>query len=970
MKHQSFMISVISFLFALSSAFAGTWLGGGGDCKWSNPANWKNNKVPEAGDGDAILVDPSYDGEIELDVDLTHERELYLNDDKSAGTAAKVRLTGTGKLTITTITTAVVVVPANAELVIDGPEIRGEAGGMRVDAGGSLEMRSGSFWGASGTSELSLRGRLVINGGRQIHRRLIRYAGSETVLNGGYLESSLDNGDLKSGAGIVFNGGTLVQQDVVVNATRENLIPSETNATLVIKNDSNAITVLETPNTNLRVAGSLFQTNSYEIGKRQQFLFYTTPQSIHGRGRMYLNSTYLRGTSGEITHFDLSELNTSQFQYGSSGNIIETHNGLKLGSFAGGWSWGSPTFRYNGLLELNTTDCFDGTTPQTLSLQNAYPQDAPALRVRGNGSLSLTLAANAMSAGLFSALEVEDGATLAVSGGTTVQKFEADVVRVGGGATLSAQGKRMTVKSMTRAAKIADTAMVKLASTDTGLRSGCHYTLLDAGPWGDLSGVSVDATGVPSGWRVVQDRGIAYLTDDAEYEPVPQDETKDAWYWLGKSGNWSDAANWNVNSNNKDQSSYPGARTGMKVYFATPSVAQSVVTNDTGATLSLARLEFANGCGPVCFRGDPIELTRSNVNSADSAFNARGNPVMPITFETRVISRQATMFVSPMFGSASFLGGVTMDSGRFVFNGDTRLGGTSTVNEIEPYKATSYDGVYGDTAKLTLVTGAVVTVAAQATPFGQAGTFRIGEGATLAFEDGAVDFRAATDWGVRGLVDFGAPVSAFGTQKFYGTGTVRVSSVRSCAEGAGVIEIGEGLRLEPAAWTTVTAASPANPVTICLGSSATVGARGDWTYGPEAGAAAATAAADRALTTAGLYAKLTIDTEDPSTGVGHTITFADPILAKGDVVKKGAGTLAFATTGNRIDGRFTVEDGEVALGGDLRTIADWTDVVTAARIDGIGDCVAQGFRAKVIDNGDGTSTLQMKPRGGMVLIFR
>ena len=94
-------------------------------------------------------------------------------------------------------------------------------------------------------------------------------------------------------------------------------------------------------------------------------------------------------------------------------------------------------------------------------------------------------------------------------------------------------------------------------------------------------------------------------------------------------------------------------------------------------------------------------------------------------------------------------------------------------------------------------------------------------------------------------------------------------------------------------------------------------------------------------------------------------------VADGDTfVKTGEGTLVFDTTGNTVDYCFTVEEGTLALGPTLAANTDWTGVLTAKEFAGLDECMADGFKMKIVVNDDGTSTLQMKPKVGSVLIIR
>ena len=88
------------------------------------------------------------------------------------------------------------------------------------------------------------------------------------------------------------------------------------------------------------------------------------------------------------------------------------------------------------------------------------------------------------------------------------------------------------------------------------------------------------------------------------------------------------------------------------------------------------------------------------------------------------------------------------------------------------------------------------------------------------------------------------------------------------------------------------------------------------------------------------------------------------------MVKQGAGTLAFATTGNTVAGTFRVTDGQVALGGALADAQVWTDVLTAKSVELAEGTVPSDYRAKVVSNGDGTVSLRFRKAAGLLMILR
>jgi autotransporter-associated beta strand protein len=75
---------------------------------------------------------------------------------------------------------------------------------------------------------------------------------------------------------------------------------------------------------------------------------------------------------------------------------------------------------------------------------------------------------------------------------------------------------------------------------------------------------------------------------------------------------------------------------------------------------------------------------------------------------------------------------------------------------------------------------------------------------------------------------------------------------------------------------------------------------------------AAVAVADRALLVASPLSALTVDTQDPESGIGHAVTFSDPVIGYGKLVKQGAGTLVLASDANAVTGGVSVVEGALA----------------------------------------------------------
>ena len=115
-------------------------------------------------------------------------------------------------------------------------------------------------------------------------------------------------------------------------------------------------------------------------------------------------------------------------------------------------------------------------------------------------------------------------------------------------------------------------------------------------------------------------------------------------------------------------------------------------------------------------------------------------------------------------------------------------------------------------------------------------------------------------------------------------------------------------------------------------------------------------------------ATLGIDTEDPVTHAGHSVSISEPIVGGGNVVKKGAGTLVLGTGGSSIGGRFELTGGAIAPGGALASAKTWTRLFTAASFAGIR--MADGYSIRIVDAGNGLKALEFRETTGLVITFR
>ena len=464
--------------------------------------------------------------------------------------------------------------------------------------------------------------------------------------------------------------------------------------------------------------------------------------------------------------------------------------------------------------------------------------------------------------------------------------------------------------------------------------------------------VEIDA---PEGWSGCMIGPCYFITGGVATTPTYTYE------WTGaEDGYWSNGNNW------KDGVAPTTA--GVNVYISGEK--NMVMTNDIeGASFNC--LHILSGTAPVVIRGQPIKLTTDTTGwSGNVALRSYSDN--PVIFEVKVTFTNRYGYSDARSGYISHRGGIahtSSNSSRFVqYSGAILYGGTASFRRMQ---ARTTSG-----CTLTYLPDADYTFTEQTEALTKGGALTVMEGANLTVNSLCQVNNLASV--IDGTLYFKGTLT--GSQKMVGTGLLKTSGTFSTAtEGAYSVAIGGSLTLLPASWNT----QPAENVTysICAtNGTPRLAAAGDWTYGPAEGEASA----DRALHIAAA-ASLTVDTQDPETDEGHTITFVDPINAEGSLVKDGAGTLVLPAGDISIGGSFTMSNGTVKVSGCLDVagafvaeegasfafangfdVGNGVTLVSAASIEGV-PAVPAGYRARIREDAEsGKAQLRVSKIRGFV----
>lgn len=695
--------------------------------------------------------------------------------------------------------------------------------------------------------------------------------------------------------------------------------------------------------------------------------------------------------------------------------IIDYPHGITFGS-VGDWSTTRTTYsRMYERLWFDTADIYDPDTKHRISYTYDILSNRGDFQVFGGGTLALYPVTTPVR---MDSMTVGDGTTLDwCRRSTEVSKLRARNYRtenltLGEGATVRGEVAYNTIE-VSETPTVGEGASIVFEHHDgVSLTAGYPYFLAAAGVRDAAEALPVQVENLPSGWSLKRIANCTFAYDDT---PLAKN-TDAASEWCGGSdGYFSTAANW---SKGVAPTTLTDGTTTVSFYTM-----QGDITNDVdNLWINKINNDSKKPNFPVRLSGKPIKLSGAGTQRG-SAAAVFWQGAHPFIFNCDVESTSSTYFNvlagndagSPASAYVAFLGKLDVPCTLDV-SGHILIGSNAVVSAVW----FDYSGS-ARTALVEVMRGASLTVTNQTVEMSRTDCpgrgYRVDEGGELAFTGGTGLYgNEATENTVNGVLSIGIPISAVTNMGFYGKGRLNIASVKSSSTAARV-EVGERLRVYPGSWTTVTADGE-GPITLALRTRATLGATNDWTYGVAPGVSTATAAADRALTVAP-YETLTVDTEDPDTSAGHTITFSDPISAPNAFLeKKGCGTLVLESDANDLStasvvvsggtlflkesqtvsslvaeggseilfgadgdavaslsvvGDVSLDGATISLTGDAKAAASmWKTVLTTqpgVQISG-SPVAGDGLRLKVLSNVDGSQSLLARCPAGAVLIVR
>ena len=623
----------------------------------------------------------------------------------------------------------------------------------------------------------------------------------------------------------------------------------------------------------------------------------------------------------------------------SAGSGCRTHflNDLVLGAW-GDWSalrgeYSRITFA--GDIVFDTLDCFDKTTPHTISLQAGF-LDVTSLKAVGGGSVALSPSNYETPwPALLHSLVVDDNTSLLITNSTETIKTGSLSLGAGSTLTFDLLSEKRYIDVLGHLA-VGSGARI-IVKAPASLTAGKIYPVLFAPADFEIPDGLVQFEGsIPSGWTLVKRSNLLYLSDGEVSYTTPSSEFN--WYWTG-------AADGDVgNEDNWTASASPFSATGNQYKFAffEGTKNMDVAISNLGHVYGIS---IDDDAGPFVFSGGQITVYTPLTGHREGGSSTRGgitsNSDFPCVFKND-LKHNRDVYLAESFksGSISLMGNKSASSGMsdFYFCGDVRLGGVWDV---------SYFNVITNSAApaakrphtLSLLSGASLSASDQdAQDFDRKQQFLLAPASTLTISGTTCRFLMANTHSIDGTLTVNGTLDAQAKQTFLGGGTNKFQSATGELDFKGNMTIVPG--------------SLVGNVAVSLKGEPTIAPEADWTYGGDA----------------------SIDLDDHSTLTlatgGHKLTLAKPIISEGTLAVTGNGTVEIAAAGMSFD-KVTMADGaKFTVADSIDGAEKWVGVLTVRDDD---DSIAFDMdpsNLKKRMGEDGLTTYFVRREKGMMLIFR
>ena len=656
--------------------------------------------------------------------------------------------------------------------------------------------------------------------------------------------------------------------------------------------------------------GEIFATNTAAatVDSNPGFVCFEVSKTVGltGGGTIYANGLLMRQDSKANLDISALYLGNGGLRQASAGSGCLTHflNDLVLGAW-GDWSalrgqYSRITFA--GDIVFDTLDCFDKTTPHTISLQAGF-LDVTSLKAVGGGSVALSPSNYETPwPALLHSLVVDDNTSLLITNSTETIKTGSLSLGAGSTLTFDLLSEKRYIDVLGHLA-VGSGARI-IVKAPASLTAGKIYPVLFAPADFEIPDGLVQFEGsIPSGWTLVKRSNLLYLSDGEVSYTTPSSEFN--WYWTG-------AADGDVgNEDNWTASASPFSATGNQYKFAffEGTKNMDVAISNLGHVYGIS---IDDDAGPFVFSGGQITVYTPLTGHREGGTSTRGgitsNSDFPCVFKND-LKHNRDVYLAESFksGSISLMGNKSASSGMsdFYFCGDVRLGGVWDV---------SYFNVITNSAALaaqrpntlSLLSGASLSASDQdAQDFDRKQQFLLAPASTLTISGTTCRFLMANTHSIDGTLTVNGTLDAQAKQTFFGGGTNKFQSATGELDFKGNMTIVPG--------------SLVGNVTVSLKGEPTIAPEADWTYGGDA----------------------SIDIDEHSTLTlatgGHKLRLAKPLVSRGTLAVTGNGTIEIAAEGMSLDkvemadgATFSVAKNILSLGTqvDVLTVRDDDDSIT------------------------------------------
>jgi len=967
------LLSAVAFAILADGVCAGdviTWTDASGDHRWDNAANWDLNRAPDINGSDAIHI-PSGDWRIICSGDTQKYGQFYIDDGTGtvtldgAGSATTVQPLETADLKIGEGRQLAVTNRVTMKLRYDIPFMNGV---LKVQSGGEalfnnpdttvctiggtarVFVEGGSFCNSATQLYITNKAEVVVSGGLIRVQRyrvcgpdspgeqgpLFRILGGKVWNSTSYTYTSriYPGGRFENRGGTVLWGtGTDSQYEKLSSAADDyasgsygfaSFLPQKGGLLNLTSTDDctwsgqsdNAGALYFALDGDYSFGGDIFATNTAAAAADTSpgFVCFNTYRTVGltGGGRIYANGFMQRHTG--MVNLDISAvyLGGGGIQQGSDCKMF-FQNDLVIGAW-GDWSalrGQNSRITFAGDIVFDTLDCFDKTTPHTISLQAGF-LDVTSLKAVGGGSVALSPSNYETPwPALLHSLVVDDNTSLLITNSTETIKTGSLSLGAGSTLTFDLLSEKRYIDVLGHLA-VGSGARI-IVKAPASLTAGKIYPVLFAPADFEIPDGLVQFEGsIPSGWTLVKRSNLLYLSDGEVSYTTPSGDFN--WYWTGAAdGDVGNVDNWTANA-----SPFSATVNQYKFAFFEGTKNMDVDISNLGHVYGIS---IDDDAGPFVFSGGQITVYTPLTGHREGGSSTRGgitsNSDFPCVFKND-LKHNGDVYLAESFksGSISLMGNKSASSGMsdFYFCGDVRLGGVWDVSyfNVTTNSASAEKEAGVLVAKcsntLTLLSGASFSASNQdAQDFDLAQRFMLAPSSTLTIGGTTCRFLVANTHSIDGTLTVNGTLDAQAKQTFFGGGTNKFQSATGELDFKGNMTIVPG--------------SLVGNVTVSLKGEPTIAPEADWTYGGDA----------------------SIDIDDHSmltlaTG-GHKLTLAKPIVSKGTLAVTGNGTVEIAAEGMTFDkvemadgATFSVAKNILSLGTqvDVLTVRDDDDSITFA----------------------------------------